>query len=473
MSSGTDLDVAHDSRQLVAIQQLPPDLMLLKMENESIMSVARAQPRDPMKIVGQLRALIDAYPAAAEEAIYKKPVGTVLEVTCGTCGVRYELNKIDNNSACPACEAHPMAQGKQSQSRKVKKFAEGLSIRAAESIRSIYGYTRLATTTEILPDGKAKLTGVLVDYAAGNLTSDERIVANYYKARGGGMVKIDEDRFLNVVVKAEKSKLKRDVILDSVPNIVKAMFRDACEQKMTELVAPEVIDQKILPAFREYGITLEHLEKIVGRPKSLGWRESERLELRKILTGLKNEEMTVRELLADLDEPKRPTAPTNGATMDDLTGASKQKPEPPAGSETAKETPQGAPSDGAAFEEQITAAKAIREVDAVLDAWISRFPADQQDAAREAAEARKAEIRASRGQGSKPDAQGSLLPAGDEPTEAQIKAKVETYRKRLRNASSVKAVDSVWNEIEADPYVPDEDKEQLRIVYRQRRAELG
>ncbi|MHC4181059.1 MAG: hypothetical protein ACYSWU_26480, partial [Planctomycetota bacterium] len=324
----TDLDTAYDSQQLAAVAQLPPNMMLLKMENESIMTVARAQPREPMKIVNQLQQLIDAYPAAAEEAIYSKPVGTVIEATCAACGIKYELSKVDKDSACPNCEQGTIS-GKHA-TRKVKKFAEGLSIRAAESVRSVYGYTRLATTTEIMEDGKVKLTGVLVDYAAGNVTSDERVVTPWYKSRGGGMVKTPEDRFLGVVVKAEKAKLKRDVILDSIPNIVKAMYRDACEQKMLGLVAPEVIEQKIIPAFGEYGITPEQIDKIVGKPAALGWKEEDRLGLRKILTALKNGETTAKELLDGLESPPRADNGQGGATMNDLTGDGKQATDPPA-----------------------------------------------------------------------------------------------------------------------------------------------
>jgi len=309
-----------DMEQARAIASLPPDMMLLKMENESIMAVARAQPRDPMKIVAQLQQLVDAYPAAADDAIYSKPVGTVLEVACGACGVKYEVTKLETDSACPACEST-----KHGATRKVKKFAEGLSIRAAESIRAIYGYTRLATTTELLDDGKVKLTGVLVDYAAGNVTSDERIVTPWYKARGGAMTRTPEDRFLGVVVKAEKSKLRRDVILDNTPNIVKAMFRDACEQKLVALLSPEEVEQKVLPAFARYGVTAEHLDKIIGHPRALGWSEADRLELRKILTALKNEETTVRELLDGLEVSKESLQPKAGATMDDLTKSAQSK----------------------------------------------------------------------------------------------------------------------------------------------------
>lgn len=315
-----DHDTQLTQAAVKTAEQLPPDLMLLKMENESMMSAARIVPRDPMKIVGQLKQLIDAYPAAADEAIYSKPVGTVMQVTCGKCKVEYEVVKIEQDTACPACESPERGAV-----RKVKKFAEGLSVRAAESIRSIYGYTRLATTTEMLPDGKAKITGILVDYAAGNITSDERVVSPFYKAKGGQMVKTPEDRFLNVTVKAEKAKLRRDVVLDSVPNIVKAMFRDECEKKLKALVSPELVEQRIIPAFAEYGITEEQLDKIVGRPKKLGWREEDRLVLKKILIALKNEETTVRELLADLGEngeaQQQPQGPVNASDLTNPKGS--------------------------------------------------------------------------------------------------------------------------------------------------------
>jgi predicted Zn-ribbon and HTH transcriptional regulator len=369
----------HDNALAVA-ERLPPDLMLLKMENDSIMAIARATPRDPLKIVGQLQQLIDAYPAAADEAIYRKPVGTAIEVTCGGCGIKYEVNKIETDTACPSCESTKIGP-----TRKVKKFAEGLSVRAAESIRSVYGYTRLATTTEELPDGKVKLTGVLVDYAAGNLTSDERIVSPMYRSRGGKMERTPEDRFLNTVVKAEKAKLRRDVILDNTPNIVKAMFKDACDKKLEALVAPEVIEQKIIPAFAAYGITREHLDQIVGRPAKLGWREEERLELRKILNALKSNETTARDILEGLNEPAKPSASANGgASIDDLAKPADKpaKTQGPVASETEPNQPADPPQEKQApaalhveFGRRISAAKTAQDFEditaAIADSGLS------------------------------------------------------------------------------------------------------
>lgn len=304
------------ANDLAAAERMPADLMLLKMENEQIFSVARMRPRDPVAIVKQLQSLLDAYPAAADEAIYSKPVGTVMSITCA-CGLVYEAG-IKWVSRRPVAEQEPcVACGKwnpQSE-RAVKKFAEGLSVRAAESIRSVFGYTRLSTQTEEMTDGKVKLTGTMVDYAAGNLTSDQRIISPYYRARSGEIKRTPEDRFLDVVVKAEKAKLRRDIILDSVPNIIKAMFRDACEQKLMGLIAPEIIEQKILPVFAQYGIGAEELDKIIGQPRALGWREEHRLAARKIASALKNNETTAGELLRGIDTEG---SPDNEAVAADL-----------------------------------------------------------------------------------------------------------------------------------------------------------
>jgi len=371
MATDTDLTLS-------AAAQMPPDLMLLKMENEQIFSVARMQPRDPMKIVGQLQQLIDAWPAAAEEAIYRRPVGSVWRVKCGEkqCGIEYEVVKIDANAECPACGSKKRAGGGQ----KAQKFAEGLSIRAAENIRAIYGYTRLATVTELDASGVATINGTLVDYAAGNVTSDSRVVSPYYKARDGKMTRTPEDRYLNVTVKAEKSKLRRDVILDNTPGIIKAMFRDACEKKLAELVTPEIVEQKIVPAFAEYGITLAHLEKLLGRTAKLGWRQEERLALKKILSAMKNEETTARELLDGLDDGNKTQAKPSGPVTGDALSkgkATKQPDDPPAEDATPLERPQDAMANEPAkrglargiVHQQIASAATLENLNAVHESW--------------------------------------------------------------------------------------------------------
>lgn len=291
-------DVINVPAQVNSAQQLPPNLVLLKMENENMMAAAAIRPRSPAKIVQQLRELIEAFPQSADDAIYSKPVGKVKRVNCGACGATHEVSPKKTYLECPKCGN----KNKQStDGREVMKFAEGLSIRAAETIRSIFGYTRLATTTELMPDGCARISGMFVDYAAGNITSDERIVSNYYTSFKGDRTYIEQDRFLALNVKGEKSKLRRDIILDSVPNEVKAAYIDACEKKLAGLVTPEKVEKEILPWFASRGISLDHLEKMIGRTLKMGWTEEDRLQLKKVASALKNDEVSVAELIRDIE----------------------------------------------------------------------------------------------------------------------------------------------------------------------------
>jgi len=323
----TNFDESDDrelSRQLDRAQELPRDLMLLKMENESIMALARTKPRDQADIIRQLTAVIEAYPAAADEAIYCKPVGQTCECQCAKCKHRYEVAPKDRDRAtCPRCECRDCDY-----KNNVQKYAENLSIRAAETIRSIYGMNRLATSTEELPDGKVRVSGTFIDYATGTMTSDERIVSPWYKSRygNGGMERTPEDRFLSVTVKAEKSKLRRDLILDAVPAITKAMYRDLCEKKIAESVTEGTIEESVLPTFAKYGLSAEQVESIVGRPRSLGWTQGELLTLKKVAVSLKNGELTVAELVSRLGEQDAAKDSTPASATGAVSGSDFAKP---------------------------------------------------------------------------------------------------------------------------------------------------
>src|SRR5262245_42903587 len=92
-----------DNMQMV--QQLPADLMLIKMEGENMMAVGQKKPRDNATVIKMLKKLIDAYPASAHEAIYSKPVGQVFQVRCANekCKRIFEVAKMDNDTECDRC----------------------------------------------------------------------------------------------------------------------------------------------------------------------------------------------------------------------------------------------------------------------------------------------------------------------------------------------------------------------------------
>lgn len=312
------IDVEADVKRAT---EMPRDLALLKMDHETIVAAAAIRPRNNTLILKELLSIIDAYPAAADDAVYSKPVGTVFAIKCAKCGNRFEA--ADSKSECPKCGS---PGSDKDEVRKVKKYAEGLSIRAAETIRSIYGANSLRITEQDLPDGKVRLTGVFVDYATATMTSDERTVSPWYKRRGGGMEKIAEDRFLSLTVKAEKAKLRRDLILDAVPAILKAAFRDACEKKIMATVTAGYVEDNILPFLRTIGLTEADAETIVGKPRSMGWTNEEVATLRHVCSALKNGEYTKEQLFEELREirdqdnaQRMPTEPIDGANTVDLT----------------------------------------------------------------------------------------------------------------------------------------------------------
>lgn len=313
-----EIDGEIIGKALQTTEQLPMGAMLLKMENEQIMSMARIAPRDPEVIIGRLRKFLTAYPEAAAEAVYAKPVGKMFSMTCKDCGIVYEDQSSNANVECPVCGSTAKTNIQQRQ-----KYAEGLSIRAAESIRSEYGYTRLTVEMDTLEGGKIRIAGTLVDYAAGNMTSDERIVSPFYKGRDGSTQRTPEDRFLNVVVKAEKAKLRRDLILDSVPGILKAMYRDECDKIAETLIPTEAVLQKIVPAFQKFGVTMAHLEQLVGRPAKMGWTAEDNKFLLQTLNGLRSGDVSVAEVLRDVTpvtpgSANDPTKAARGDAIDEI-----------------------------------------------------------------------------------------------------------------------------------------------------------
>lgn len=423
------------SKALTTTEQLPMGAMLLKMENEQIMSMARIAPRDPEVIIGRLRKFLQAYPEAAADAVYAKPVGKVFSITCKNCKIVYEDQSSGANVACPVCFSTAKTDIEQRQ-----KYAEGLSIRAAESIRSEYGYTRLTIEMDTLEGGKVRIAGTLVDYAAGNMTSDERIVSPFYKGRDGSTQRTPEDRFLNVVVKAEKAKLRRDLILDSVPGILKAMYRDECDKLAEDLIPTEAVLQKIVPAFQRFGMTMEHVEKIVGRPATMGWTREDNKLLKQTLTGLQNGDVTVAELLGELTavEPGSeadPTKKAQGSAIDEIKAkrrAAKES-EPAKTGESAERT-------------------ADSPADTTTDAQRETIPFQAPESTETSA-----------------DAEDELPePYGPEEREAVM----EKHTRQIEAAITVKKLNAIWQEISTDDRLDTSDNDTLTDLLAARKKEI-
>lgn len=299
---------------ITAAANLPRDLTLIKMENESIMALAAAHKRDHAAIREELIEQLEAYPAFARVAVYTKPVGTVQVVDC-QCGARYEETGRSIGD-CPRC-GKIAPKGRPTMK---KKFARGLSIRAAEAIAEVYGFNRIRVDVQEIDANTVRIEATFVDLAKGRTYSDAGILSKFYRARSGETQRIPDDRFYNVVVKAEASKRVREVITRCVPPGLRAELLEIAEQRMKASLGAESID-KIVSAFAEFRIGREELERVVGRSVGAGWTEEDRFTLLTLFNALKTQETTREEILEGL-ETTVPAKRQRLSTLDALVASS-------------------------------------------------------------------------------------------------------------------------------------------------------
>lgn len=207
------------------VSELPRDLAVVKMENDSIMAQAAARPRDYEDIKTQLMQQLVAYPSFARSAIYAKPVGR------------------ENGEM---------------------KYARGLSIRAAEAIAETYGYNSIRVNVMPVDDTHVKIEASFTDYQRGSVRSFSSIVSKLYRDRRGKTRRHSDDRFFTVVVKAESSKLLREVILRSVPPGLRSELEESVDQAVTALLDEKTVGQ-MLAKFSEKGATKEMIERHMGK----------------------------------------------------------------------------------------------------------------------------------------------------------------------------------------------------------------
>jgi hypothetical protein len=307
---------SNEFERLMQKEVLPREVLQMKMENETIMAECRARPRDMAEIKRSLEELMDTFPDFAEDVMYCKPVGK--------------------------------ERGSNQQ-----KYATGLSIRAAEALAEAYGYNRVRSDVEQLPDGNAKITATFTDFQSGRVWQDSGIVSRTYKSSDGHIISHNEDRFWGLVVKSEKSKLIREAITRSVNSALKAWLESEANKRCSQRCDDATVN-KIVNAFRDnLGVPLEKLEKLL-RPRDMGWNHKDLQILRGLFAAIRDKETTIAEAFPE-DEP--PASP-------------KQRGKSPKSAPFSEATPP--PSldwNESAFRAELEAAKTVAEVDAVNDKW--------------------------------------------------------------------------------------------------------
>jgi len=245
----------------VANQLQSSDVTLMKLENETITSLAATNPRNHQSIKREILDQMEAYPSFAESMVYSVPVGK-----------DYKTGQM--------------------------KYARGLSIRAAESLAEAYGFNRVRCEVDPIDDDTVRVTATFTDLQRGRVWQDVGLVSKYYKKRTGGMQRHNDERFYGLVVKAEMSKRVREVILRCVSSGLRAELQSMAERYMAKVLSGDGVS-KIVDSFNNIGVGVETLENYIGRPIGAGWTEDDRVTLLSIYNAIKDGQVTVAMAFAE------------------------------------------------------------------------------------------------------------------------------------------------------------------------------
>lgn len=233
---------------------------LIRLENTTQMQIAVQRPRDEAKILSDSLKELELYPSMAEEVLYSKPVG-------------------------------------KEEGTNQQKYVTGLSIRTAESLanrwtNSAYGCDVIAEDAD-----SVTLAAVFMDYENNTRHVMQKKVSKSYKAKGGAIVRYPPDRFNDVVLPANQSKLLREVILRSLPAGLKSEYEDKAR---TILGAGDKTNRsnKMLRAFLRLGIAKSQLEELAGK-KVADFTNDDISEYIGIHNALRDGETTMGQLIAE------------------------------------------------------------------------------------------------------------------------------------------------------------------------------
>lgn len=240
------------------VELLEKGSSIVKLENDVQMKVSILRPRDEAAILKSVIAELELYPSCAEEAIYNKPVG-----------------KDD--------------RGKM-------KFAEGLSVRSAESIANRWGNNAYGVEKVDEDGDSVTLAAVFLDYEHNTRRVIQKRVSKSYKKRSGGVVKYSPDRF-DIVLSANQSKLIREAVLRSLPAGLKKEYELKAKYLLGNKDKLMTRLNKMKLAFKKLGITEKNLEEIREK-KVEDFINEDLIALLGIHNALKEGELTKEELLS-------------------------------------------------------------------------------------------------------------------------------------------------------------------------------
>lgn len=343
MATLLDQNESPELNQVQQLAQLPQGLAIMKMENDSIMALAAAHPRDLKKIKAELSECLTEFPAQANDMIYSKPVGWQ-EDECKDCGKKCKRqNKKNPTKKCWSCKSENIKLGGE-------RFARGLSVRAAELLAEAYGHNKVSSRVDPVDDDTVRIGATFTDFQKGRIWVQESLLSKWYKSWDQKMVRHSDDKFLSLVCAAQASKCVREVVNRSVNSALKAWLFDECEKLIETNLTDDKIEE-IVVAFAKHEVTKDMLENLIGKTAAMGWSVEDRKTLMGVWNGIKSGEMSIAELFPKEesdrkpDDRTKPQADTNGngstSTSDALKFPNGKKAEAP--EEKKPEQPKGSP----------------------------------------------------------------------------------------------------------------------------------
>lgn len=308
--------------QVDAIAGLPEHLAVIRLQYESCTSLAAAKPRNLIDIVKALKLQLVSFPSFAVKAVYNKPIGRDAN-RCGKCNAEFTNHKHRKCGNCGAMnvelfEGHELRKGEVEIKLGPMKFAEGLSIHAAEAIIPEYGYVAIDCQAEDVSAQFARLTATFVDLQSGIMRRDSVDVPKHFTYRDGNQGKISDDRFWGTLVPAKKSILLREVILRCIPASVKAELFDAAKDALEKALTEDQIN-KILETFSEWHVSQRQLELFLGKVYSK-WTTADRGKLVGVFQSIKDGETSVDEMFEMMDETPSASGSDKGGSKGISTG---------------------------------------------------------------------------------------------------------------------------------------------------------
>jgi len=166
----------------------------------------------------------------------------------------------------------------------------------------------------------AKVEASFVDYQTGRVWSKEKVVSKVYKTAKGTMARHPDDRFYGVVCEAEASKLLRECIVRCVPPGLRAEL-EQCVNEQLDSFLDEKTTEKIVAQFASKGVTVEMIEKHLGKRVS-SMTQDDRATMLGLWNAIKDGEATVDEVFGKQAADDKPTPDRLAEKM-----AGKQEPE--------------------------------------------------------------------------------------------------------------------------------------------------